>query len=146
MEPKILSVGRKATLNPSQTKNVDASKLKEFAADNLKLDGNGKKFPKRATKHCGKRRNCSVGAIFPFPTVFSKDLYMKHRKNQGLFGKGLNKWICSLANNSFSALLNCLESDFDSCLDRIVIYIESIKTLTGKLAGLMLLKIMLWYR
>ena len=26
-------------------------------------------------KHCGKRRNCSIWAISPFPTVFSKDLY-----------------------------------------------------------------------
>ena len=26
-------------------------------------------------KHCGKRRNCSLRAISPFPTVFSKDLY-----------------------------------------------------------------------
>ena len=25
-------------------------------------------------KHCGKRRNCSLRAISPFPTVFSKDL------------------------------------------------------------------------
>ena len=40
-------------------------------------------------KHCGKRRNCSLRAIFPFPTVFSKDL-LQTRKNQGLFGKGLN--------------------------------------------------------
>ena len=26
-------------------------------------------------KHCGKNRNCSLRAISPFPTVFSKDLY-----------------------------------------------------------------------
>ena len=25
-------------------------------------------------KHCGKRRNCSLRAISPFPTVFSKGL------------------------------------------------------------------------
>ena len=25
-------------------------------------------------KHCGKRRNCSLRAIFPFPTVFSTHL------------------------------------------------------------------------
>ena len=29
-------------------------------------------------KHCGKRRNCSLRAISPFPTVFSKDLYYTH--------------------------------------------------------------------
>ena len=31
-------------------------------------------------KHCGKRRNCSLRAISPFPTVFSKDLYCRHVK------------------------------------------------------------------
>ena len=41
-------------------------------------------------KHCGKRRNCSLRAISPFPTVFSRDSYKQTRKNQGLFGKELN--------------------------------------------------------
>ena len=31
-------------------------------------------------KHRGKRRNCSLRAISPFPTVFSKDLYCRHKK------------------------------------------------------------------
>ena len=31
-------------------------------------------------KHCGKRRNCSLRAISPFPTVSSKDLYCRHVK------------------------------------------------------------------
>ena len=33
-------------------------------------------------KHCGKRRNCSLRAISPFPTVFSKDLYCRHVKTR----------------------------------------------------------------
>ena len=41
-------------------------------------------------KHCGKRRNCSLRAISPFPMVISKDLYLQARKNQRLFGKGIN--------------------------------------------------------
>ena len=41
--------------------------------------------PKRDGKHCGKRRNCSLRAISPFPTVLSKDLYSRH----GLLGKWL---------------------------------------------------------
>ena len=41
-------------------------------------------------KHCGKRRNCSSRAISPFPTVFFNRLVLHTRKNQGLFGKGLN--------------------------------------------------------
>ena len=35
-------------------------------------------------KHCGKRRNCSLRAISPFPTVFSK----------GLFPTGIKRCHC----------------------------------------------------
>ena len=70
-------------------KSYDSSKLKEFADDNFRFDENGGKFSKSVGKHCGKRRNCSLRAISPFTTVFSKDLYLQTRKNQGLFGKGL---------------------------------------------------------
>ena len=45
-----------------------------------------KKVLQKGIKHCVKMRNCSLRAISPFPTVFSKDLYCR---NQGLFGKGL---------------------------------------------------------
>ena len=41
-------------------------------------------------KHCGKRRNCPLRAISHFPTVFSKSC-TADTKNQGLFGKGLNR-------------------------------------------------------
>ena len=34
----------------------------------------------KGRKNCGKRRNCSLRAISPFPTVFSKDLYCRHVK------------------------------------------------------------------
>ena len=39
-------------------------------------------------KHCGKRRNCSLRAISPFPTVFSKGLYCRHVKTRASLGKG----------------------------------------------------------
>ena len=45
------------------------------------------KFKKKGRKHCGKRRNCSLRAISPFPTVFSKDLYSKHVKTWARLGK-----------------------------------------------------------
>ena len=35
-------------------------------------------------KHSGKSRNCSLRAISAFPIVFSKDLYCRHVKTQGL--------------------------------------------------------------
>ena len=39
-------------------------------------------------KHCGKRRNCSLRAISPFPTVFPKDYYCRRVKFRACFGKG----------------------------------------------------------
>ena len=42
-------------------------------------------------KHCGKRRNYSLGTVSPFPTVFSKDLYCRHVKTRDWFGTGLTK-------------------------------------------------------
>ena len=38
-------------------------------------------------KHCGKRRNCSLRAISPFPTLFSKILYCRNVKTRACFGK-----------------------------------------------------------
>ena len=39
-------------------------------------------------KHCGKRRNCLLKAISPFPTLFSKDLYCRHVKIRACLGTG----------------------------------------------------------
>ena len=50
-------------------------KLKEFADDNIKFDENGRKLSKRE-ENTGKRRNRSLQAISPFPTVFSKGLFL----------------------------------------------------------------------
>ena len=33
-------------------------------------------------KQCGKRKNCSLRAISPFPTVFSKTLVLQARKKK----------------------------------------------------------------
>ena len=52
---------------------LDSSKLEEFADNNFKFDENGRKFFLTDRKHSGKRRNCLLRAISPFPTVFSKD-------------------------------------------------------------------------
>ena len=38
-------------------------------------------------KHCRKRRNCSLRAISPLPTVFSKELYCRHVKTRACLGK-----------------------------------------------------------
>ena len=39
-------------------------------------------------KHCGKRRNCLLRVISPFPTVFSEDFNCRHVKTRACLGKG----------------------------------------------------------
>ena len=46
------------------------------------------KVHQKSRKHCGKRRNCLLRAISPFPIVFSKDLYCRHIKTRASLGKG----------------------------------------------------------
>ena len=65
---------------------LDSSKMKEFADDNSKFYENDKVLQK-GKKHCGKRRNCSLRVISPFPTVFSKDLFCRHVKTRACFAR-----------------------------------------------------------
>ena len=79
-------------LTLSQTTILDASKLKGLADDNFKVDKNSRVL-QMGRKHYGERRNCSLRAISPLSTVFSKDLHW----SQGLCGKGLS-YVCVLVN------------------------------------------------
>ena len=42
----------------------------------------------KGRKHCGKRRNCSFGAVPHFSTVFLKDLFCRHVKTRACLGYG----------------------------------------------------------
>ena len=75
-------------INPLPDDKFYTSKLKEFADDNFKFDENGRKLSQMGGKHCGKRRNCLLQAISPFPTVFSKGLFPRGIKNCHCVGKG----------------------------------------------------------
>ena len=66
--------------------------MKEFADDNFRFDDNGGKLYK-TVENCGKRRDCSLRAISPFPTVFSKDLYCGHVK-PGLVWESVKIVVC----------------------------------------------------
>ena len=66
--------------------NLNFSNLKEFADYNFKFDVNGWKVSK-LVENTGKRRNCSLWAISPFPTVFLKDLYNRQVKTRACLGK-----------------------------------------------------------
>ena len=67
---------------------LDSSKLKEFADDNFKFDEDLQKVIQTGRKHCGKRRNCLLQAISPFPTVFSKGLFPRGVKRCHCVGMG----------------------------------------------------------
>ena len=54
-----------------------------------------KKVIQTGRKHCGKRGNCSLRGISPFPTVFSKGLFPKGVK-RSLCGNGLIVGISDL--------------------------------------------------
>ena len=59
-------------------------------------------------KHCGKRRNCSLRAVSPFPTVFSKDLYCRHVKTRAGLGKGYNGLMVP-SHIENSPIANCFD-------------------------------------
>ena len=67
-------------------KFLDSSKLKEFADDNFKFNEFSDVL-QTVRKQCRMMRNCSLRAISPFPTVFSKDLYCRHVKTRASLGK-----------------------------------------------------------
>ena len=52
-------------------KILESSKLKELADHNFKFDENGRQLSKQV-ENTGKRRNCSLRAISPFPQCFQK--------------------------------------------------------------------------
>ena len=73
---------------------LDSSKLEELADNNFKFTENDREFSIRV-ENTGKRRNCLLRAISPFPTVFSKDLYCRLFKTRACLGKG---YTCSFIN------------------------------------------------
>ena len=77
-----------SSLNPLPDNKFKTSKLKEFADDNFKFDKNGRKLSKHVENTVGKRRNCSLQAISPFPTVFSKGLFPRGVKRRHCVGLG----------------------------------------------------------
>ena len=79
----------KMVVNPfPNDKNLDSSKLKEFAHGNCKFDENGRKLSTRVENTVGEKEKLLVTRISPFPTLFSKDLYCRHVKNRACWGKG----------------------------------------------------------
>ena len=64
-------------LTPSQTTNFTLYQIERFCRRQNEFNENGRKLSKRI-ENTGKRRNCLLWAISPFPTLFSKDIYCRH--------------------------------------------------------------------
>ena len=75
-------------LTLSQTTNFRLFQLERDSRRQFQILYKWQKVAKTGRKHCGKRRNCSLRAISPFPSVF-KRIVLLTCKNLGLFGKGL---------------------------------------------------------
>ena len=73
-----------------QTTNFRLVQIKHSADDNFKFDENTRKLSERVENTVGKRRNCSLRAISPFPTVFSKGLFARGVKRCHCVGIGYN--------------------------------------------------------
>ena len=74
-------------LTLSQTTNFRPFQI-ERACRQFLVRRKWRKTLQRGRKPCGKKRNCSLRAISPFPTGFSKDFYCRHVKTRACLGKG----------------------------------------------------------
>ena len=63
--------GRSAVLTHYQTTNFRLFQTERVCRRQFQIRRKWQKAIQAGRKHCGKRRNCSLRAISPFPTVFS---------------------------------------------------------------------------
>ena len=71
----------------SQTTNFRLFQIERVSRRQFQVLLKWQKVPQRGRKHYGKRRNCALRAISPFPTVISKDLHSRHVKTKVCLGK-----------------------------------------------------------
>ena len=73
-----------ASLTHYQTTNFRFFQTERVCRRQFQISRKWQKTIQTVRKHCGKRRNCSLRAISPFPTVFS----------EGLFPRGVKRCLC----------------------------------------------------
>ena len=66
----------KGALTHYKTKNLDSSKMKEFADDNFKFDENGSKLSKRVENTVGKGEIACYEQFLLFPQCFQKACFL----------------------------------------------------------------------
>ena len=86
-----------AGLTLSQTTNFRLFQTERVCRRQFQIGRKWQQVIQISRKHCGKRRNCSLWAIYPFPSVF-KRLVSQGRQKVALCGNGLNNklncWAC----------------------------------------------------
>ena len=75
--------------------------MKESVEDNFKFDENGKKFSERVKNTVGKGKIARYQQFFPFPIVFSNNLYCRHVKPRLIWER-----VNPFPNDKFWTLLN----------------------------------------
>ena len=76
------------TLTHYQTTNLRLSQTERLCRRQFQIGRKWQKVIQMGRKHCEKRRNCSLQAISPFPTVFSKSLFPRGVKRCHCVGMG----------------------------------------------------------
>ena len=86
--PPYFNYGSSMYLTLTQTTNLRFFQTERISRRQFQSWWNWQKIIQMARKHWGKRRNCPLRAISPFPTVFSKVLYCRYVKSRVCLGKG----------------------------------------------------------
>ena len=76
------------SLTHYQTTNFRLFKTERVCRRQFQIWQKWQKVISMGRKHCGKRRNCSLRAISPFPSVFSKGLFSRGVKGCHCVGMG----------------------------------------------------------
>ena len=76
------------SLTHYQTTNFRLFQTERVCRRQFQIWWKWQKIIQMGRKHCGKRRNCSLWAISPFPTVFSKGLFPRGIKRRHCVGMG----------------------------------------------------------
>ena len=74
-------------LTPSQMTNFRLCQTERDCRQQFQTWRKWQKVFPTGRKHCEKRINCSLGVIYPFCTVFSKDLYCRHVQTRACLEK-----------------------------------------------------------
>ena len=107
-----------------QTTNFTLFQIERLCRRQLKIWRKWQKVIQTGRKHCGKRRNCSLRAISPFSTVFSKGSFPRGIKRCHCVGMGEEYylWLIVWGLMSFSSLfqLYCSSQCTYPCLHAIL--------------------------